>query len=152
MNYDQIEKLMARLEASKLRKLVIKKGDFEIQLEKEGCDQPAPPMRSHAPMPFADESSFTGERGGHHHHSKAEVEGKLIKSPLVGTYYSRPSPNDPDFVKVGDHVKQGQVLCIIEAMKVMNEIEATASGVIKKIHVESGQPVEHGHPLFEIHT
>ena len=159
MDFDQIEKLMAKLEASKLKKLVIKKGDFELQLEKEGevqylaapSYQSAQPRAHTSEASFHEDSSLIGERGGHHHHAKAESEGKLIKSPLVGTFYSAPSPKDPDFVKVGDRVKQGQVLCIIEAMKVMNEIESTVSGVVKKIHAETGQPIEHGQPLFEIH-
>jgi acetyl-CoA carboxylase biotin carboxyl carrier protein len=104
MDFDQIEKLMAKLEASKLKKLVLKKGDFELQLEKEGEVQyiaaptyQQPQQRgAHIDSPFSDESSVTGERGGHHHHSKVESDDKVIKSPLVGTYYSAPSPKDPD--------------------------------------------------------
>ena len=157
MDFDQIEKLMAKLESSKLKKLVIKKGDFELQLEKEGEVQylAAPSYQSAQPRAHTSEASFIEDSslvvGHHHHHAKIEPEGKLIKSPLVGTFYSAPSPKDPDFVKVGDRVKQGQVLCIIEAMKVMNEIESTVSGIVKKIHAETGQPVEHGQHLFEIH-
>lgn len=76
--------------------------------------------------------------------------GTTIKSPIVGTYYSSPSPNDPAFVKVGDRIEKGQTLCIIEAMKIMNEIESEHSGVIKEILVDNAQPVEFDQPLFVI--
>ena len=72
------------------------------------------------------------------------------KSPMVGTFYRSPSPSAPAFVEVGQTVKEGQTLCIIEAMKLMNEIEAEKSGVVKAILVENGQPVEYGEPLFVI--
>ncbi len=74
----------------------------------------------------------------------------IVKSPIVGTYYEAPSPGTPPFVKVGDTVKEGQVLCIIEAMKLMNEIEAEVDGVIAKMLVGNGSPVEYGMPLFSI--
>ncbi len=73
-----------------------------------------------------------------------------ITSPLVGTFYRSPSPDSPPFVEVGTRVEKGQVLCIIEAMKIMNEIESDVSGVVKKVLVENGQPVEYGEPLFLI--
>ena len=78
----------------------------------------------------------------------AEPEGHVVKSPMVGTFYRSPSPGAKPFVEVGDTVKDGDPLCIVEAMKLMNEIEADASGVVKAILVESGQPVEFGQPLF----
>ncbi|MCL6482008.1 MAG: acetyl-CoA carboxylase biotin carboxyl carrier protein [Firmicutes bacterium] len=74
----------------------------------------------------------------------------LIKSPIVGTFYESPAPDAEPFVRVGDHVEPGQVLCIIEAMKLMNEIESDVAGEIIRIHVENGQPVEYGQPLFSI--
>ena len=76
----------------------------------------------------------------------------LVKSPIVGTFYRSPDPSAPAFVNVGDHIRVGQVLCIIEAMKLMNEIEAEVSGEIVKIHHENGQPVQYGEPLFAIRT
>jgi len=79
-------------------------------------------------------------------------EGTLVRSPIVGTFYRAPDPNSPVFVSVGDSVKVGQVLCIIEAMKLMNEIEAELSGEVIKIHPENGQPVQYGDPLFTIRT
>ncbi len=80
----------------------------------------------------------------------AEADLFVLKSPIVGTYYEAPSPGAPPFVKVGDTVKEGQVLCIIEAMKLMNEIEADVSGEIAKMYVPNGSPVEYGMPLFGI--
>ena len=79
-----------------------------------------------------------------------EDGGVVVKSPIVGTFYRAPDPNSPVFVNVGDTVKVGQVLCIIEAMKLMNEIEAELAGEILKIHPENGQPVQYGEPLFSI--
>lgn len=80
----------------------------------------------------------------------AEPEGHVVKSPMVGTFYRASSPGNPPFVEVGATVKEGDTLCIIEAMKLLNEIDADASGVIKQILVENGQPVEYGQPLFVI--
>jgi acetyl-CoA carboxylase biotin carboxyl carrier protein len=74
----------------------------------------------------------------------------LIKSPIVGTFYGAPSPGAEAFVKVGSHVESGQTLCIVEAMKLMNEIESDASGEVIRVYVENGQPVEYGQPLFGI--
>jgi acetyl-CoA carboxylase biotin carboxyl carrier protein len=74
----------------------------------------------------------------------------IMKSPIVGTFYSSPAPNAPAFVKVGDAVEMGQVICIIEAMKLMNELEAEESGKIVRVYVENGQPVEYGQSLFAI--
>ncbi len=78
------------------------------------------------------------------------MDGHVVKSPMVGTYYSAPAPGNPSYVEVGSPVKQGDTLCIIEAMKLLNEIEAETSGVIKQILVENGEPVEFGQPLFVI--
>ena len=101
---------------------------------------PAPAAAAPAPAPAAP-APAPAEAG----------EGlTLVKSPIVGTFYRTPDPNSPPFVNVGDRVRVGQVLCIIEAMKLMNEIEAEVAGEIVKIHHESGQPVQYGEPLFSI--
>jgi acetyl-CoA carboxylase biotin carboxyl carrier protein len=78
------------------------------------------------------------------------ADGTLVRSPIVGTFYRAPDPNSPPFVSVGDSVKVGQVLCIIEAMKLMNEIEAEIAGEVTRVHPENGQPVQYGDPLFTI--
>ena len=78
------------------------------------------------------------------------ANGTLVKSPIVGTFYRAADPNSPPFVSVGDRVEVGQVVCIIEAMKLMNEIEAEVAGEVVKIHPENGQPVQYGDPLFTV--
>ena len=79
-----------------------------------------------------------------------EAEGNLVKSPLVGTFYAAPAEDAEPFVKVGDHVKKGQILAIVEAMKLMNEIESDFDGEVAEIYVENAQAVEYGQPLFRI--
>jgi acetyl-CoA carboxylase biotin carboxyl carrier protein len=79
-----------------------------------------------------------------------EAGAHIVKSPIVGTFYDAPSPDAEPFVKLGDRVKNGQVLCIVEAMKLMNEIESDAAGEIVKMYVKPGQPVEYGQALFAI--
>ena len=91
----------------------------------------------------ASTASSTGE-------TRASEDLHIVKSPIVGTYYESPSPGAEAFVKVGAHVDSGQVLCIVEAMKLMNEIESDESGEVIRIFVENGQPVEYGQPLFGI--
>ncbi len=95
--------------------------------------EPAPAAAQAAPEPTLDTPS-----------------GTVVKSPIVGTFYRAPDPNSPPFISVGDRVKVGQVLCIIEAMKLMNEIEAEIAGEVLKIHVDNGQPVQYGDPLFTV--
>ncbi len=82
--------------------------------------------------------------------AKANANEKVVESPLVGTFYSSPSPDAPSYVKVGDVVKVGMVICIIEAMKVMNEIHAEINGTVTEVLVANSQPVEYGQPLFKI--
>jgi acetyl-CoA carboxylase biotin carboxyl carrier protein len=96
---------------------------------------PAQPPAGGAPTP-------TGSQ------PQAGQEGHVVKAPMVGTFYRSPSPDAKAFIEVGQPIKEGQTICIIEAMKLMNEIESDASGVVKAILVENGQPVEYGQPLF----
>ena len=79
-----------------------------------------------------------------------DADVTVVKSPIVGTFYRTPDPNSPPFVDVGDRIRVGQVLCIIEAMKLMNEIEAEVAGEVVKVHRETGQPVQYGDPLFTV--
>ena len=105
-----------------------------------------PPAVTPAPHPLATGPSAPAEP------SPAEsLEGlHLIKSPIVGTFYSAPGPDAPHFVKLGDVIQVGQVVCIVEAMKLMNEIESDVAGEIVRIYIENGQPVEYGQSLFAI--
>jgi len=139
-----------------IKRLVIKDADCELQLERE--DTIAPGGISRATQ---EEDVKHPKKVRHHdipaslntpveHHEPKEVEGRHITSPMVGTFYGSPSPDDPSFVKVGDTVTEDTVVCIVEAMKVMNEVKAGLSGTVTEVLVESGHPVEFGSKLFRI--
>lgn len=147
MKLDEIKEMIALLEKSSLHKLSIKKSDFELHLEKEPLIErqyiasPLPAeqkkieqVSSSAPLPPPPEKS-------------SDV---YVTSPMVGTFYTTPSPNDPSFVKVGDVVDIGTVICIIEAMKVMNEVKAGVKGKVKEVLCKNAHPVEFGTKLFRI--
>jgi acetyl-CoA carboxylase biotin carboxyl carrier protein len=108
---------------------------------------PAPATAPPAPAP-AGAATSPGKEAANK--AAPAANGTLVKSPIVGTFYRAPDPNSAPFVSVGDRVKVGQVLCIIEAMKLMNEIEAEVAGEILQIHPENGQPVQYGDPLFTV--
>jgi acetyl-CoA carboxylase biotin carboxyl carrier protein len=162
-----IKELMAAMERTGTKKLSFKRKDFELSLEREekGNAKPfalpvdpfeeevrAPLIRNRADqalsrgsdLPTGPVSSPIAEA------SKEDVAGSYITSPMVGTFYTSPSPEDPSFVKVGDKVEKHTVVCIIEAMKVMNEIKAGITGTVAEVLVETGQPVEFGTKLFRI--
>ncbi|KIM11164.1 MAG: acetyl-CoA carboxylase [Sulfuricurvum sp. PC08-66] len=148
MDFKQIKALMKDFDESGLSKLSLKDGEFGIELEKATgltYAQPAPvahvaPQYSAPSAAVASESSAPA--------AAVEVAGEKILSPMVGTYYASPSPDSAPFIKVGDVIKKGQPLAILEAMKIMNEIEAEFPCKIVKILVENGQPVEYDMPLF----
>jgi acetyl-CoA carboxylase biotin carboxyl carrier protein len=150
MDIDQIKELMNHLEASKLTKLVFKKGDFELHLEKDAAVLPSHRPRvvqAEAESAFQSEAPLKGERGGS---PRLDAPGTYVTSPMVGTYYSSPAPDQPSFVKVGDKVDENTVVCIVEAMKVMNEVKAGMSGTVAEILSDNGQPVEFGTRLLRI--
>ncbi len=105
---------------------------------------PAPPVA--APAPVAAAPTAAPEPAA----EEPEEEGSAITAPMVGTFYSAPSPGSPPFVQAGDRVNEGDTLCIIEAMKMMNQIDAEFSGTVKSIRVQNGEPVEYGQILFVI--
>lgn len=146
MDMEQVKELMTRLEESKLSKLIYKKGDFELHLEKESA-----PLAVPRPLPvepaFQSDVALKGERGGP---VRVDVPGTYITSPMVGTFYGAPAPDQPPFVKVGDKVDINTVVCIVEAMKVMNEVKAGMSGTVAEILADSSQPVEFGSRLLRI--
>jgi acetyl-CoA carboxylase biotin carboxyl carrier protein len=150
MDIQQIKELMTQLEESKLTKLIFKKGDFELHLEKEPANLPAPRSRVvsiEAESAFQSEVPLKGERGGS---VRVDAPGTYVTSPMVGTYYSCPAPGQPSFVKVGDTVDANTVVCIVEAMKVMNEVKAGISGIVAEILNDHSQPVEFGTRLLRI--
>ena len=110
---------------------------------------PAPVVAAPAPAPVAAPAAAAAAAAAPAP-AEPKVEGQTVTSPMVGTFYRAPNPGAEPFVKVGDHVEVGQTLCIIEAMKLLNEIEAEYSGTVKEICVENAQPVEFGQPLFII--
>ncbi len=152
MKFDEIKELMRLFGKSKLDKLKIKENDFEIVMEKSAQKQvveaiqtvqnPAPA----APLAVASEAQNTSKDSS----ESKEQKGELITSPMVGTFYAAPSPDSPPFVKVGDRVSKGQTLCILEAMKIMNELEAEFDCKILEVLVEDGEPVEYDKPLFRV--
>jgi acetyl-CoA carboxylase biotin carboxyl carrier protein len=164
MEYKQIKELISTLEKSNLKKIHIKdKGGFELHLEKQEESHPAAVPASSIPHPHlfhhkeVEHPRFLSPAAPQHKaHEEApaakkeEKPGKYISSPMVGTFYSAPSPDDPPFIKVGDRIEENSIVCIIEAMKVMNEVKAGMSGTVIEILAENGHPVEFGTKIFRI--
>lgn len=150
MKLEEIKDLIQFLEKCSLHKIVYKKGDFELQLEK------APPTRVEAlPAPPSVHHAAPAKQEMHEEHkaskpAQAIKPGKFVTSPMVGTYYASAAPDQPPFVKVGDRVQENTVVCIIEAMKVMNEVKAGATGVVAEIMVDNTHPVEFGTKIMRI--
>lgn len=141
MKFEDIQKLMQVLEKSKLKKMVIKQDDFELHLEKPS-ESVSEPIQVQTAQPKVEMKVGPAP--------VAEASQEVIESPMVGTFYSSPSPDQASFVKVGDKVDENTVVCIVEAMKVMNEVKAGKSGTISEILVDNADPVEYGTPLFRI--
>lgn len=136
-----------------LTKLSLKNGDFEVELQKESAVMSAVPAQTTA-MPVAPAVSApvssAAESLAPVQTSADETDKGVVKAPLIGVFYASPSPDAPPFVKVGDRVKKGDILCIIEAMKMMNEITAEADGTVSEVIAENGKLVEFGQPLFKL--
>ncbi len=151
MELKQIKELMAAMEKAGIKRLRIKdKEEYELELERKDDHAPQPPAPVLAPH------LHHGPHPEVHHKfpppkvEEKKVEGKFIAAPLVGTVYYAPSPEDPHFVKVGDKVDENTIVCIIEAMKVMNEVKAGISGTVAEILVENAHPVEFGTKLIRV--
>ncbi|HEX7764211.1 MAG TPA: acetyl-CoA carboxylase biotin carboxyl carrier protein [Cellvibrio sp.] len=154
MDIRKIKKLIELLEESNIGELEIKEGEESVRIARnsgttqyftapQGFAAPAAPAPAAAPAaPVAAAPAAAP--------APAVPSGHLVKSPMVGTFYRSPSPGSPSFIEVGKHVKAGDVICIIEAMKMMNQIEADKAGVIEAILVEDGSPVEFDQPLVTI--
>lgn len=147
MNLELIEKLIQLLENSSLNQLEVEQEGFRVSLQKQAAGgvfstlyPPAPTAA--APAAPAAESLPPS--------LPTPETGKAIEAPMVGTFYRAPSPDAPSYVDVGSSVSEDTVVCILEAMKVMNEIKAGVRGTIDKVMVENGQPVEYGQPLFTV--
>ena len=162
VNLDELRELIDLVREHEFTEFELSRDDFRVRFRRgpEGAESGAPitaPASAPAQLPVA---SSTETRAAavvpQHPGAKAETEASedqdlyLISSPIVGTFYRSPSPNADSFVKIGTAVEPDTVVCIIEAMKLMNEIQAETSGEVVKIYVENGQPVEYGQPLFGI--
>ena len=151
MDIRKVKKLIEMLEESNLEEIEIQEGEESVRLVKNK------PNNLLSSQPVYTESIQTIEDGATER-SKEESEepaededsGDLINSPMVGTFYASASPGSKPFVSVGDHVNEGDVVCIVEAMKMMNEIKSEFSGEVLSINVENSEPVEYGQTLFEI--
>jgi len=145
MKLDEIKDLIGLFDESNLSKIEIQRENFSIKLEKE-IVAIAPTSASQAVV--APTVVQTVDTKTAIVQETDEVEGERLRSPMVGTYYASPSPDSPPFVKVGDTVKKGQVLAVLEAMKIMNELEAEYDCQILQALVNDGQPIEYDMPLF----
>jgi acetyl-CoA carboxylase biotin carboxyl carrier protein len=154
MTNDEIKELIRLVQETGIGELEVQSGDNRVRIR----NSPAIPSQEIgapgvAPVSLNVSSSPLSSTPGHPSHAGApadEENNTVVKSPIVGTYYDSPSPGSEPFVKVGDHVQATQVICIIESMKLMNEIEAEVSGTIVAKLVENGRPVEYGESLFSI--
>jgi acetyl-CoA carboxylase biotin carboxyl carrier protein len=152
MNQKEIKELIEFLVEKDIAEFELERGDIKIRVKRgqraaaASCEAPA---AAAAPLPLPTSVSAPAASAPA---NESEEGIDIIKSPIVGTFYEAASPGSPAFVKEGDTVTVGQVLCIVEAMKLMNEIESEAAGKILKILVSNGQPVEYGQPLFKILT
>ncbi|WAJ36907.1 acetyl-CoA carboxylase biotin carboxyl carrier protein [Pseudomonas sp. GOM7] len=153
MDIRKVKKLIELLEESGIDELEIKEGEESVRISRHS-KQPAyapQPVYAQAPAPAAAPVAPAAAPSAEAAPAAApKLNGTVARSPMVGTFYRAASPTSANFVEVGQTVKKGDILCIVEAMKMMNHIEAEASGVIESILVENGQPVEYDQPLFTI--
>lgn len=147
MDLNKVKALMDLLEQSNLHKLSVKEeGGFEVHLEKS----PAPPAHAGPAIEVPHMKKELHHPLSPHEKNEQVKEGTFIESPMVGTFYAAPSPGSKPFIKPGDAVKPQSIVCIIEAMKVMNEVKAGKEGIIREILVEDASPVEFGTKLMRI--
>ena len=151
MDLRKLKTLIELVETSGIAELEIQEGEERVRITRALMHSQHPPAIAAPQPPPANVAVPTAAASAvAETAAPAESEGHVVKSPMVGTFYRSASPGAKPFVEVGDAVQQGDVLCIVEAMKLMNEIEADANGTIKAVIAENGQPVEFGQPLFII--
>ena len=151
MDLRKLKKLIDLVQESGIGEIEITEGEEKVRISRQGTAPPflmaSPGMHPMGMQPMAAGAAPAPAPVAA---APAEPKGHALKSPMVGTFYRAPSPGAPSFVEVGQSVSKGQTLCIIEAMKLLNEIESDVAGTVKAILVENGQPVEYGQPLFLI--
>ena len=153
MNLKELKELIEMLKNTDISEVEIERSGVKVRLRKGGdvTFHPAMPRMEYPPAAIVAPTITEAERPTVEQPAAAASPDQIrVTSPIVGTFYRASSPDKPSLVEVGDTVKEGQILCIIEAMKLMNEIESEASGKIVQVLVENGQPVEYGQPLFVI--
>ena len=153
MDIRKVKKLIELLEESDIAEIEIKEGEEAVRISRTSSvpmtvAAPAAPVAA-APAPAA-AAPAAQEPPEEAKVAAPATSGQVVKSPMVGTFYRSPSPGSPSFIEVGQHVKVGDVVCIVEAMKMMNQIEADHAGVVEAILVEDGEPVEFDQPLVTI--
>ena len=149
MDLRKLKTLIDLVAESGIAELEITEGEGKVRIVK--CSQTLQPVAYHVPeAPAAAAAPAPAAAAAPAPEAAPVPQGHVVKAPMVGTFYRAPNPGAAPFVDVGQSVKEGDALCIIEAMKLLNEIEADKSGVIKEILVENGEPVEYGQPLFVI--
>jgi acetyl-CoA carboxylase biotin carboxyl carrier protein len=162
LDIKELKEILQILDEREIVEFELEEGGRRLRIRKAGAAPPPPAPAIAAPVvpaiprdrrstPVASAPPDAAAPALAEAKEKESDEGlTIVKSPIVGTFYRSPDPNAAPFVSVGDHVKVGQVLCIVEAMKLMNEIEAEIAGQIVKIHPENGQPIQYGEPLFTL--
>jgi len=150
MDLRKLKKLIDLVQESGIAELEITEGEEKVRISRTGPATQAAVTAPHAVMGVPLAAAVPAAAQANSTDVPTPVEGHVVKSPMVGTFYRAASPGAKAFVEVGDRVNPGDTLCIIEAMKLLNEIEADEGGVIKEVYVENGQPVEYGEPLFLI--
>ena len=155
IDFKEIRELLNAISQADVAEFSLKSDQFELTVRKglatattqTPVPPPAQPQPSPPQNPPAEETEISSSPSPH---SPDESEWEDITSPIVGTFYEAPAPGEPPFVKVGDHIQLNQTVCIVEAMKIMNEIEAEVSGQVMEIAVKNGEPVEFGQTLMRI--
>lgn len=154
MDIRKIKKLIELVEESGISELEISEGEESVRISRAPANAGYPMMQQAYAAPMMQQqpalATAVAPAAPVAEAAKAEISGHIVRSPMVGTFYRTPSPDAKAFIEVGQKVNAGDTLCIVEAMKMMNQIEADKSGVVKAILVESGQPVEFDEPLVVI--
>ena len=150
MDIRKIQKIIELIQNSDLAEIEIKEGEESIRINRYSSNVQAAAPIQYAPAHVAAAPATVINLGEVTPAAKPEIKGHIVKSPMVGTFYRSASPGSKAFVEIGASVSAGQTLCIIEAMKILNQIEADKSGVVTQILVDNGEPVEYGQSLFVI--
>ena len=152
MDIRKVKKLIELLDESGIAEIEITEGEESVRISRyaQGPAAMAPAPAAAVPQPAADAPATPTPSKSSAAPAPADEDGYAVKAPMVGTFYSAPSPGAAAYVQVGDRVSKGDTLCIIEAMKMMNQIEAEVGGVVKSVRVQNGEPVEYGQTLVVI--